>query len=107
MSDQQDENMSEGDQLVFKSSNGDLWFLGRNPVSGLRAVKHVANPESGGHVSYIEIESFLLNGAAPEHQAFRQLMEAERATILIAYDIHPAHGAAYDKLVEAIQSLGA
>jgi len=29
------------------------------------------------------------------------------ATILIAYDVHPARGAAYDHLIHAIQSLGA
>jgi hypothetical protein len=107
MPNQHDKNLSDGDELVFQSGNGDLWYLGRDPTSGARTVKHVANPESGGHVSYTEIESFLLNGAAPEHQAFRQLIEAERATILIAYDVHPACGAAYDNLVEAIQSLGA
>ena len=95
------------EKLVFESSNGDSWYLGRDPASGLRAVKHVANPESGGNVSYLEIEDFVSSGGGPEHQALRRLMEAERATILIAYDIHPAHGATFDNLVQAIQSLGA
>jgi hypothetical protein len=109
MPNQQDKTLSDADEkLVFKGSNGDSWYLGRDPETGLRAAKHVANPESGGHVSYLEIESFLSGGDGPEHQAFRHLMEAERAaTILIAYDIHPAWGAAYDDLVKAIQSLGA
>jgi hypothetical protein len=109
MSNQQDKNLSDADEkLFFESTNGDSWYLGRDPETGLCSVKHVANPESGGHVSYLEIESFLSGGAAPEHQAFRRLMEDERAaTILIAYDIHPTRGAAYDDLVEAIQSLGA
>jgi len=109
MPNQQDKNLSGADEkLVFKGSNGDSWYLGRDPQTGLAAVKHVANPESGGHVSYLDIESFLSSGGGPEHQAFRHLMEAERAaTILIACDIHPAQGAAYDDLVAAIQSLGA
>jgi hypothetical protein len=33
-------------------------------------------------------------------------MTASVASILIAYDIHPAEGAAYDDLVQSIQSLG-
>jgi hypothetical protein len=109
MSNQQDENLSDANEkLVFTSSNGDSRCLGRDSETGSRAVRHVANPESGGHVSYLEIESFLSSGDGPEHRAFKHLMEAERAaTMLIAYDIHPARGAAYDGVVEAIQSLGA
>jgi hypothetical protein len=108
MPNQQDKNPSGAEKLVFKSSNGDSWYLGRDPETGSRAVKHVANPESGGHVSYLDIESFLSGGDGPEHQAFRRRMEAERAaTLLIACDIHPAQGAAYDDFVAAIQSLGA
>jgi hypothetical protein len=92
--------------LIHESSNGDLWYLGQDPSTGLRAVKHIANAQSGGHVSYLEIRSFL-SGAGPEHQALRRLIETKReATILIAYDIHPPSGRAYDDLVEAIQSLG-
>jgi hypothetical protein len=107
---QQDEDRSEpiSENLIYESSNGDLWYLGQDPATGSRAVKHVANPQSGGHVSYLEIDSFLSGGHGPEHRAFRHLMEAEgSATVLIAYDIHPARGAEYDALVEAIQSLGA
>jgi hypothetical protein len=108
MSSLHDKNVPSSDEkLVFESSNGDSWYLGRDPASGITAVKHVANSESGGDVSYMEIESFLSGGGGPEHQAFRRLMEAEEATILIAYDIHPADGAAFDNLVKAIQSLGA
>src|SRR5262249_96570 len=109
MASQQSKTLSEADEKVFyKSSNGDSWYLGRDPKTGLPAIKHVANAESGGHISYLETESFLSAGGGPERQAFGHLADAERAaTILIAYDIHPAQGAAYDNLVEAIQSLGA
>jgi hypothetical protein len=52
---------------------------------------------------------FLSEGAnGPEHQALRRFMETSprMATILIAYDIRPPRGGAYDDLVNAIQSLG-
>jgi hypothetical protein len=96
-------------KLIYESSNGDSWCLTLNPATGTRAVMHRPNPQSGGQVSYIEIEQFLTEGAnGPEHQALRRLMEtsAPVASILIAYDVHPARGEAYDDLVEAIQSLG-
>src|SRR5665213_3313923 len=97
-------------ELIYQSSNGDSWSLTRDPVTGARAVMHRPNPRSGGQVSYLEIEKFLVEGAnGPEHQALRRLMEtgARAATILIAYDIHPPRGEAYDGLVKAIQALGA
>jgi len=106
MSSQQDDAPAR-EILIHESDNGDLWYLGEDPATGLRAVKHIANAQSGGHVSYLEIGRFL-SGSGPEHQALRHLIETKReATILIAYDIHPPSGAAYDDLVEAIQSLGA
>jgi hypothetical protein len=97
------------DELIYESSNGDSWCLTRHPVTGVRAVMHRPNPRSGGQVSYIEIDKFLSEGAnGPEHQALRRLMEtsASMATILIACDIHPPRGEAYDALIKAIQSLG-
>jgi hypothetical protein len=97
-------------ELIYESSNGDSWRLTRDPLTGARAVMHCPNPQSGGHVSYIEIEKFLSEGAnGPEHQALRRLKEtsARTATILIAYDIHPPEGEAYENLTEKIRSLGA
>jgi hypothetical protein len=60
--------------------------------------------------SFIDIDNFLSEGAnGPEHQALRRLAEtsAPTATMLIAYDVHLPMGDAYEKLAEAIQSLGA
>jgi hypothetical protein len=97
-------------ELIYESSNGDSWCLTRDPVTGARSVMHRPNRQSGGQVSYIEIEKFLSEGAdGPEHQALRRLMKMDNgtATILIAYDIHPPKGEAYEYLVKAIQSLGA
>ena len=105
------ENLAAVDtELIYEGSNGDCWCLARDPVTGARAVMHRPNPQSGGQLSYIEIEKFLIGGAnGPEHQALRRLMETSAgvATILIAYDIHPPKGKTYDDLVRAIQSLGA
>jgi hypothetical protein len=97
------------DELFYESSNGDSWCLTRHPITGARAVMHRPNSQSGGQVSYIEIDKFLSEGAnGPEHQALRRLMEtsARTATILIACDIHPPKGEAYHDLVKAIQSIG-
>jgi hypothetical protein len=97
-------------EFIYESSNGDSWCLTRDPVTGARSVMHRPNPQSGGQVSYIEIEKFLSKGAdGPEHQALRRLMKMDTgtATILIACDIHPPEGEAYEYLVKAIQSLGA
>jgi hypothetical protein len=94
--------------LVYESSNGDTWYLCENPPTGLPAVKHTASLQSGGHVSYLEVESFLSNGNGPEHQALRQLLKQDHlSTILIACDIHSKQPSGYDDLSEAIQSLGA
>jgi hypothetical protein len=96
------------DKPFYQSSNGDTWFLVPDPATGELAVKHIANPASGGQISYIDPESFLAGGNGPEHQALRQLAASEQqmTTMLIAYDIHPASGPKYDVLTEAIQSLG-
>src|SRR6202451_2103175 len=96
-------------EFIYESSNGDSWCLTWDPVKGERAVLHRPNPQSGGQVSYIEIDKFLSQGAnGPEHQALRNLTgkSARMATILIAYDIHPPKGEAYDDLIKTIQSLG-
>src|ERR1700744_5047888 len=96
-------------ELIYESSNGDSWCLTRDPLTGARAVVHRPNPQSGGQVSYMEIEKFLAEGAnGPEHQALRGLLEASArtATVLIAYDIHPPEGETYENLTEKIRSFG-
>jgi hypothetical protein len=105
------ENLPAADiELIYESSNGDSWCLTHDSVTGARTVMHRPNRQSGGQVSYIEIEKFLSEGAnGPEHQALRRRMETSPrlATILIGCDVHPPRGDAYDELVKAIQSLGA
>jgi hypothetical protein len=100
---------SVNSELIYESSNGDAWSLARDPATGARAVMHRPNLQSGGQVSYIEIDKFLSEGAnGPEHQALRRLMgkTPRLPSILIAYDIHPPKGEGYENLVEAIRSLG-
>jgi hypothetical protein len=98
-----------GAELIYESSNGDSWSLTLDPTTGTRAVMHRPNPQSGGQISFIEIDKFLKETAnGPEHQALRRLLETSThvTTILIAYDIHPPDGKTYDDLTQAIQSLG-
>jgi hypothetical protein len=105
-----DENSDPiGTELFYESSNGDSWSLVWDPTTEARAVMHRPNPPSGGQISYISIKRFLNETAnGPEHQALRQLLESKPrvGTMLIAYDIHPSRGKAYDSLVQGIQSLG-
>src|SRR5215470_13287926 len=54
---------------LYRSPNGDAWFLVRNPNTGLAFVRHEANQPSGGQVTDIEIGAFLRRPQNPEHQA--------------------------------------
>jgi hypothetical protein len=98
-----------GTELFYESSNGDSWSLAWDPTTGARGVMHRPNPPSGGQISYITIDKFLNESSnGPEHQALRQLLENKSpvGTMLIAYDIHPSRGKAYDNVVQVTQSLG-
>jgi hypothetical protein len=106
---QSEEVSSDNPSLIYESRNGDSWFLTKDPALGVPAVMHSPNPQSGGQISYIEVEKFLSEGAnGPEHQALRHMMAASArlTTVLIVYDIHPTKGEVYDNLIERIQSLG-
>ncbi len=60
---------------IYASTNGDRWYLTRDPQSGHAFVQHVPNAPSGGQVSHIEIGTFLVHGApGPEHQALLRLI---------------------------------
>jgi hypothetical protein len=59
---------------LYRSSNGDAWFLARES-DGRVFVIHEPNAPSGGRVSQIELGAFLREGAnGPEHQALRRLI---------------------------------
>jgi hypothetical protein len=60
---------------LYRSPNGDSWFLGREPTSGLAFVIHQPNAPSGGRVSHIELAAFLRPDAVgPEQQALLRLI---------------------------------
>ncbi len=60
---------------LYRSPNGDAWFLGRDPSSGHAVVVHQPNAPSGGRLSHIELGAFLREGAGgPEHRALLRLI---------------------------------
>jgi hypothetical protein len=65
--------MSERREL-YRSPNGDSWFLGREPADGRAFVIHQPNAPSGGRLSHIEVGDFLREGAGPEQQALLRLI---------------------------------
>jgi hypothetical protein len=66
--------MSTQQRELYSSSNGDSWYLCREP-SGRIMVSHEPNVSSGGKSSLIEVGTFLAKGNnGPEHEALRQLI---------------------------------
>jgi hypothetical protein len=66
--------MSDRTEL-YRSPNGDCWYLARDPASGHGFVIHEPNVPSGGRPSRIEITDFLRGNAnGPEHQALLRLI---------------------------------
>jgi hypothetical protein len=59
---------------LYRSPNGDAWFLGREPSSGRAFVIHQPNAPSGGRRSHIELGEFLRSGNGPEQQALLRLI---------------------------------
>ena len=78
---------------LYRSPNGDSWFLVRDPATGAAFVRHQANAPSGGQVTDIEISAFLSGPRNPEHEA---LLRVIGASILdpqkVAADDEPAAG---------------
>jgi hypothetical protein len=61
---------------LYRSQNGDSWFLARDPATGTAFVRHQANAPSGGHVTDIELGAFLSGPQNPEHEALLRLIGA-------------------------------
>ena len=61
---------------LYRSPNGDCWFLARDPANHHAFVVHEPNRPSGGQSSQIDIGSFLRLGGGPEHQALLRLIES-------------------------------
>ena len=61
---------------LYRSPNGDTWFLARDPATGTAFVRHQANAPSGGNVNDIELGAFLGGSRNPEHEALLRLIGA-------------------------------
>jgi hypothetical protein len=59
---------------LYRSPNGDSWYLGREPQSGNVFIIHQPNAPSGGRLSHIELGEFLSRGDGPEQKALLRLI---------------------------------
>ena len=65
-----------GMEQLYRSPNGDTWFLARDPATGLGTVRHQANTSSGGQVTDLEIGDFLSGPPHPEQEALLRAIGA-------------------------------
>ena len=65
-----------GMEQLYRSPNGDTWFLARDPATGLGTVRHEANASSGGQVTDLEISAFLSGPAHLEQEALLRVIGA-------------------------------
>jgi hypothetical protein len=70
-----DQRFDQPKQL-YRSPNGDTWFLARGPATGSTIIRHEANAPSGGQVTDVEIGAFLSEPGNPEHEALLRLIGA-------------------------------
>jgi hypothetical protein len=60
---------------LYRSPNGDRWYLGNDPSSGRVFVRHQPNVPSGGQATDTDIGTFLASGGkGPEHQQLLRLI---------------------------------
>jgi len=65
-----------GMEQLYRSPNGDTWFLALDPTTGSAFIRHQANASSGGQVTDVEIGDFLSGGEHPEQGALLRLIGA-------------------------------
>lgn len=65
--------MSERREL-YRSPNGDSWFLAREPENGRAFVIHQPTAPSGSRLNHIELGVFLRSATGPEQQALLRLI---------------------------------
>jgi hypothetical protein len=61
---------------LYRSPNGDTWFLARDPATGGAFVRHQANAASGGRMTDLEIDDFLSGPQSPERDALLRVIGA-------------------------------
>ncbi|SFJ73278.1 hypothetical protein [Bradyrhizobium sp. Gha] len=59
---------------LYRSPNGDAWFIAHEPTNGYAFIIHQPNAPSGGRLSHIELGDFLREGKGPEQQALLRLI---------------------------------
>jgi hypothetical protein len=59
---------------LYRSPNGDSWYLGREPGDGRAFVIYQPNSPSGGRLSHLELGEFLRQGDGPEQKALLRLI---------------------------------
>jgi len=59
---------------LYRSPNGDTWFLVRDPATGLAFIRHQANTSAGGQVTDTEIGAFLSGQRHPEQDMLLRLI---------------------------------
>lgn len=64
-----------GARELYRSPNGDCWYIARDPANAQGYVIHEPNAASGGQRTRIEVSAFLSGDAgAPEQQALLRLI---------------------------------
>jgi hypothetical protein len=63
-------------EQLYRSPNGDTWFLAHDPATGSAFVRHQANAASGGQVTDVEIDEFLGGPQNPERDALLRVIGA-------------------------------
>jgi hypothetical protein len=66
--------MPATEREIYRSSNGDRWYLVQEPGSDRGYVRHQPNPASGGQSSLTDVRAFLAEGHGPQHEALLRLL---------------------------------
>jgi hypothetical protein len=70
--------MPGDEEIFYRSSNGDQWYLIREPESNRLKVRHQPNRASGGRSTIVEASEFLSKGHGPQHEALLRLLATSR-----------------------------
>jgi len=60
---------------IYRSSNGDVWYLAPDVETNRLWVRHQPNRASGGRSSLVDLDTFLSEGQGPQHEALSQLLQ--------------------------------
>jgi len=67
--------MPATEKELYRSSNGDQWYLVQEPGSNPVFVRHQPNRASGGQSSLMDVRDFLSEGQGRQHEALHRLLE--------------------------------